>query len=88
LLKLGAAGKAVFVNVGFEVARVDTHGASEPDGGNPTALDELVNHGTTEVEDLSYFMEVEQTWLHARVLCVSQAGAEGKGRSRKYCETL
>ena len=53
------------MNVGLEVTGVNTEGASDANGGYPTAMNEQVDEGAADVEDLSYFMEVEQTRLHA-----------------------
>ena len=86
-LEIGTTSESILAHVGIEVAGVDADGAAEADGGDAAALDELVDHRTAEVEDLRYFVEVEEARLHASVLCVSQAGGGDEAEPR-YCGTL
>jgi len=77
-----AADKPVLADVGFEVAGVDTQGAAEPDGGKLTALNEQVDKGAADVEDLSNFPEIQQASFHV-ASSASRRQRGGKWGERK-----
>ena len=60
---------------------MDAQGFAEANGSELAVPNEEVDEGTADVEDVSYFTEVEQTGLHAFVQCIPQARVGGKGEA-------
>jgi hypothetical protein len=81
-------GKPFFVDVDLQVIGMDAEGVAETDGYELAAANEQVDEGTADMEDLSYFPEIEQAGLHRGFQCVRQARVEGIAWSQKYCRTM